>query len=350
MPTTMTTPISPNAQSGCIATGCEYVLITGTHENTPQVVNTLYGQEGIVRSDSWQRLPGNYHGSGCTLASAIAATIANGLSISGSRQGRAGIYLANTEGRVPSRHGPAHSRPPVLGARGRAGRRQWPQRGMSQPGKCRRTRKKTRDLRPLRGHARSSPIPRLLAARVRAALAGGARFVAVPQQDPPAPRCGVSRRRRCLRFAASMQRRSSSTTISIWQWRSMPTACISAARTDRIAAARAELGPTQADRRLLLQRAANSGGAPIAEGADYVAFGSFFASSVKPGRRARAARTCCAKRSSGYRCRSSPSAASRSANAPQLIAAGADASRSFPRCSRHPTSRLAAQRIHRLVR
>ena len=65
-----------------LATGCEYVLITGTHENTPQVINTLYGQEGVVRSDSWERLPGSYHGSGCTLASAIAATIANGLSIS----------------------------------------------------------------------------------------------------------------------------------------------------------------------------------------------------------------------------------------------------------------------------
>ena len=64
-----------------IASGCEYVLVTGTHENTPQVVNTLYGQEGLLRSDSWQRLPGSYHGSGCTLASAIAATIANGLAI-----------------------------------------------------------------------------------------------------------------------------------------------------------------------------------------------------------------------------------------------------------------------------
>ena len=65
-----------------LAMGCEYVLITGTHENTPQVINTLYGQDGVVRSDSWERLPGSYHGSGCTLASAIAATIANGLSIS----------------------------------------------------------------------------------------------------------------------------------------------------------------------------------------------------------------------------------------------------------------------------
>ena len=61
--------------------GCEYVLITGTHENTPTVVNTLYGQQGVIRSDSWQRLPGSYHGSGCTLASAIAATLANGLDI-----------------------------------------------------------------------------------------------------------------------------------------------------------------------------------------------------------------------------------------------------------------------------
>jgi len=65
-----------------IASGCEYVLVTGTHENTPQVVNTLYGQNGVVRSDVWQRLPGSYHGSGCTLASAVAATIANGLEIS----------------------------------------------------------------------------------------------------------------------------------------------------------------------------------------------------------------------------------------------------------------------------
>lgn len=64
-----------------VLAGCEYVLITGTHEQTPKVINTLYGERGLVRADSWPRLSGIYHGSGCTLASAIAALLANGLSV-----------------------------------------------------------------------------------------------------------------------------------------------------------------------------------------------------------------------------------------------------------------------------
>lgn len=64
--------------------GCGYVLIKGTHENTPKVVNTLYDINGVVRSDTWQRLPGSYHGSGCTLSSAIAASLAHGISVADS--------------------------------------------------------------------------------------------------------------------------------------------------------------------------------------------------------------------------------------------------------------------------
>ena len=64
-----------------IEMGAQYVLITGTHENTPQVVNTLYGANGVIRRDRWERLPGSYHGSGCTLASAIAGCVAGGASI-----------------------------------------------------------------------------------------------------------------------------------------------------------------------------------------------------------------------------------------------------------------------------
>lgn len=64
-----------------IEMGAQYVLITGTHENTPQVVNTLYGPQGVIRRDEWERLPGSYHGSGCTLASAIAGCIAGGANV-----------------------------------------------------------------------------------------------------------------------------------------------------------------------------------------------------------------------------------------------------------------------------
>ncbi|HUW26721.1 MAG TPA: hydroxymethylpyrimidine/phosphomethylpyrimidine kinase [Gallionella sp.] len=61
--------------------GCEYVLITGTHEQAPMVINTLYGEQGIIRSDNWTRLPGIYHGSGCTLAAAIAALLAQDVDV-----------------------------------------------------------------------------------------------------------------------------------------------------------------------------------------------------------------------------------------------------------------------------
>ena len=61
-----------------VGAGCAHVLVTGTHEHSARVVNTLYGSHGPERQDEWERLPGSYHGSGCTLASAIAANLAWG--------------------------------------------------------------------------------------------------------------------------------------------------------------------------------------------------------------------------------------------------------------------------------
>lgn len=58
--------------------GARWVLVTGTHDQTPEVTNRLYAADGAERSWSWPRLPGEYHGSGCTLASAIAARLALG--------------------------------------------------------------------------------------------------------------------------------------------------------------------------------------------------------------------------------------------------------------------------------
>jgi len=59
--------------------GCEYVLITGSHENSERVCNRLYSDQQLVENFMWERLPGEYHGSGCTLSVAIAGLLAQDL-------------------------------------------------------------------------------------------------------------------------------------------------------------------------------------------------------------------------------------------------------------------------------
>ena len=71
----------PDAARGLVDWGAEYVLVTGTHEPGNEVVNRLYDSGGLVREDRWPRLAGAYHGSGCTLATAVAAALANGLRV-----------------------------------------------------------------------------------------------------------------------------------------------------------------------------------------------------------------------------------------------------------------------------
>lgn len=75
-------PELPECARRLIDLGAEYILITGTHEHSTQVSNTLYNTRGIVHRLNWERLPGSYHGSGCTLASAIAALLALGKDVS----------------------------------------------------------------------------------------------------------------------------------------------------------------------------------------------------------------------------------------------------------------------------
>jgi len=82
--TTLATPNTGEArrlggERALLDRGCRYVLVTGTHEGTKDVVNVLHDARGKVREDRWPRLPGSYHGSGCTLASACAAHLAHGL-------------------------------------------------------------------------------------------------------------------------------------------------------------------------------------------------------------------------------------------------------------------------------
>ncbi|MEE9552565.1 MAG: hydroxymethylpyrimidine/phosphomethylpyrimidine kinase [Gammaproteobacteria bacterium] len=61
--------------------GCENILITGAHEKTEQIINTLYSKNEPDLNFKCERLPGEYHGSGCTLSSSIAAHLALGCNV-----------------------------------------------------------------------------------------------------------------------------------------------------------------------------------------------------------------------------------------------------------------------------
>ena len=63
------------AAMSLLETRCEYVLLTGTHGKTSDVVHTLYGNHRELVRYSYERLPHKYHGSGCTLAASLAAMI-----------------------------------------------------------------------------------------------------------------------------------------------------------------------------------------------------------------------------------------------------------------------------------
>jgi hydroxymethylpyrimidine/phosphomethylpyrimidine kinase len=61
--------------------GCEYVLLTGTPGDVHEVTNTLFDATGVLRQDSWQRLPGAFSGAGSTMSATMAAMLANGVEV-----------------------------------------------------------------------------------------------------------------------------------------------------------------------------------------------------------------------------------------------------------------------------
>lgn len=61
--------------------GCEAALVTGVDETGTEVVNAYRDRAGEVAEYRWEKLPGRFHGSGCTLSACIAGRLARGDSL-----------------------------------------------------------------------------------------------------------------------------------------------------------------------------------------------------------------------------------------------------------------------------
>jgi hydroxymethylpyrimidine/phosphomethylpyrimidine kinase len=71
-----------NEQEAVKSLPCEWVLLTTTDASEKMIEHRLYHQGELCERFSYHKLPGDYHGSGCTLASAISALIASKLDVS----------------------------------------------------------------------------------------------------------------------------------------------------------------------------------------------------------------------------------------------------------------------------
>lgn len=70
-----------NEQKKVASLPCEWVLVTTTDVSDIEIEHRLYKCGNLVKSYIYKKLPGNYHGSGCTLSSAITSLVAQDLSV-----------------------------------------------------------------------------------------------------------------------------------------------------------------------------------------------------------------------------------------------------------------------------
>ena len=193
--TTTTTRTSPNARSACSTPAASTCSSPARTTRTADVVNTLYHRGGVLRADTWQRLPGSYHGSGCTLASALAANLARGLDIGDA------VYEAQDY----TWQALAHAFRPGMG--------QYLPDRLFWARETRTTTAMTSErARACAGSTRSrpgSPTPRALVARVRACLEGGAALVQYRAKDVDPGLALEQARRARARCAAPRRARSS---------------------------------------------------------------------------------------------------------------------------------------------
>ena len=63
-------------ESAISSVNCPWVLLTTSDSSEIQVEHRLYHDSNLIRKFTYKKLAGQYHGSGCTLSSAIAALVA----------------------------------------------------------------------------------------------------------------------------------------------------------------------------------------------------------------------------------------------------------------------------------
>ena len=108
-----------HAASSLLTLGCEAVLLKGGHLESDTVVDVLATADGIVAFEGKRIKTTSTHGTGCTLASAIATGLAQGMSLRRAVE-RARAFVRRALETAPGfgrGHGPlnhAHAIPPFL--------------------------------------------------------------------------------------------------------------------------------------------------------------------------------------------------------------------------------------------